>query len=126
MLAAALVLGVLLMAGPLASTAAGPGDPMSGMVTMAGPAPDAGLLVPGAPASDGVLVTACAAMCGDLLEACLVVLVLVVAALAGPGAFGRGRAGPRSRGSGRTGPWATGESPPWSVPSLSQLSVLRV
>lgn len=126
-----LVVGVLLMTGPPAWTAVGPGDPMSNMVAMAGMAATesttvgAALLVPGAPSSDGVVVTACA-LCVDLLESCLAVLGLVVAAaLAGPGSS-LVRARPRSRRSVRAGRWAVGESPPWSVPSLSQLSVLRV
>ena len=99
---------------------------MSGMVAMEGMAAGSEVLGPGVPSSDGVLVTACA-VCVDMLEACLAVLTLVVAAaLAGPGVLRLVRAGPRSRRSGRARRWAVGESPPWSVPSLSQLSVLRV
>ena len=74
-----LVVGVLLTAGPPATTV-GPGDPMNGMAAMEGTAAGAELFVAGAPASDGVPVTACA-LCVDLLETCLHLNALMPAAI---------------------------------------------
>lgn len=127
MVAAVLVVGVLLMAGPPVPVAAPASAPMSAMAAMDGMTAGAVELVLPGPSSDGAVVTTCAAMCDDLLEACVAVLtLLVVAAMALPGVRRLVRAGPRPFSAVRARWWVLGEPPPWSVPSLSQLSVLRV
>ncbi|MFP5372551.1 MAG: hypothetical protein ACLGI3_17640 [Actinomycetes bacterium] len=124
---AVLVVAVIVMGGLPALTAAVPSSPMIGMVAMDGMTAEADMLVPVDTPEESALVVGCEGMCGDLLHMCLAVLALLAAsAMALPSVQRLIRAEPsvlHARGAGR---WAAGKSPPWSVLSLSQLSVLRV
>lgn len=124
---AVLVVAVIVMGGLPALTAAVPSSPMSGMVAMEGMTAGADVVVPADTPDKSALVVGCEGMCGELLHMCLAVLALLAAsAMALPSVQRLIRAEPsvlHARGARR---WPPGESPPWSVLSLSQLSVLRV
>ncbi len=124
---AVLVVAVIVMGGLPAMTAAVSSDPMSGMVAMEGMPAEANVLVPADIPEGAALVVGCEAMCGDLLHVCLAVLTLLVAsAMALPSVRRLIPPEPSLPQAGGARRWAAGESPPWSVLSLSQLSVLRV
>ena len=124
---AVLVLAVLVMGGLPALTAAAPSGPMSGMVAMEGMTAEADVLMPADTPEEAALVVGCGGMCGDMLQACLAVMALLVAAVTAlPSVQRLMRGGHSVHIAGRAHRWVMGESPPWSVLSLSQLSVLRV
>ena len=130
---AVLVMAVVVMGGLAALSAGVPSGPtaemadMPGMTEMAGVAAGTNDVPPAGSVGEPIPVVGCDAMCGDLLHACLAVLTFLAAsALALPGVRRMTRGAPLV---GRPGPerrWVEEESPPWSVLSLSQLSVLRV
>lgn len=126
---AALALFVILMGGPPALAAAIPDRSMSGMagmVTMSGSSDDAAGLapahIPQTPVMD------CEGSCqSGLLNTCLAVLALVASSVMAAHSVHRlvrGRWFVRQPGGGAW--WIEWGPPPWSVLSLSQLSVLRV
>ena len=124
---AVLVAAVIVMGGLPAMTAAVPSGPMSGMVAMEGMTAAADVLAPAGIPGETALVVGCDALCGDMLYMCLAVLALLAAsAMALPGVQRLVPPEPFVLHAGGARRWAAGESPPWSVLSLSQLSVLRV
>lgn len=124
---AVLVVAVMVMGGLPALSAAVPSGPMSGVVGMEGMTAEADVLVPADTLEGTALVVGCDAMCGDLLHMCLAVLALLAAsAMALPRVQRLIRAEPSVLHAVGARRWVAGESPPWSVLSLSQLSVLRV
>ncbi len=127
---AVLVVAAIVMGGLPALSAGDPSGSMSGMAGMAEmTGMSAGVEVP--PPTDirqeATLVVGCDPMCDGLLSACLAVLAFLAAsALALPSVRRLVRGGASGRQAGREHRWVEWESPPWSVMSLSQLSVLRV
>lgn len=121
-----LVVGVLLMGGLPVSAATVASGQVSAPHTMDGMSERADVL-PAGTAPDSSPVMGCDAMCGDLLQTCLAVLALLTTAATALACRLRpisGRPLPLDVGNVRR--WVMGGSPPWSVLSLSQLSVLRV
>lgn len=127
---ALLVVAVIVMGGLPALSAGVPSGPMSGTVGMAeltGTSTETNGLPPADIAEETTLVVGCAAMCGDLVYACLAVLTFLAAsALVLSGVQRLMRDAPAVRRAGQEHRRVEWASPPWSVLSLSQLSVLRV
>lgn len=124
---AVLVVAAVLMAGLPALSVGVPGGSMAGMAGMsevAGVSAETNGALPDDSAEGTTLLVGCDAMCGDLLSACLAVLTFL-AALALPGAR-RLPAAPVVDRAVRERRCVEKGSPPWSVLSLSQLSVRRV
>jgi hypothetical protein len=121
--------GVVLMAGLSASPAMGPVSSMDGMTQMSAPTAAFDVVLP---ADDVPGETAPAMGCegscdSGLLHACLAVLALVAASVVAAHIVHRLIRGRLSVGLvDKSARWVEWGPPPWSVLSLSQLSVLRV
>ena len=120
---AALAVAVILMGGLPAATAGVQGSATSGMATMT--ADSDALQLTGIP-DEAALVVGCETMCDGPLLACLAVIALLIASALGAPDVRCSIRGPAVRSAGGVLGWLDRGSPPWSVLTLSQLSVLRV
>lgn len=119
----ALAVAVIAMGGLPASAAGAQHGAISGMAAMAA---DSGALEPTGMSDEAALVVGCETMCDGPLLACLAVMALLVASALGTPSVRCLIRGPSVRNAGGVRGRLDRASPPWSVLSLSQLSVLRV
>jgi hypothetical protein len=126
LIGAALAVAVIVMGGLPASTDGAQESAMSGMSGMTAMAADSDALEPTGKSDEAALVVGCETMCDGPLLACLAVMALLVASALGAPSVRCLIRGPSVRDAGGVPGRLDRALPPWSVLSLSQLSVLRV